>query len=169
MSLQFWSVPNLRVLNLSETGLPWLPASVGRLKVLRVLSLNHNKLSALPHTISFCSSLEELNLEDNNFSMLPGVILRIESLKTLRRHGNRFLLRAIADLISSGGRRHCYISVGEESLAAEEESVREVVPLRLLAVQTVMTSGMDYWRLENLAPAVCKSLDSAQEQYKIDL
>ena len=163
---QFWSLPNLTVMNLNNTQLQFLPASIGRLKQLRVLSLNTNYLQTLPNTISFCSQLEELNLESNKFSYLPGVILQLNSLKTLRRWGNSELMRGAGDL--SHNRCNKYIAIAPEMrLESASESLGEVTPLKLLALQQIMTSRIDYWNSRSLAPVVCKILDNAQSQFKI--
>ena len=165
--LQFWAIPNLTVLNLNNTDLPWLPASVGRLKKLRTLSLNHNFLKTLPHTITFCDSLEELNLESNNFSWMPGFILSISSLKSLRRYGNDSLLSGAADLGRQWFNNFIAIVPDKVPKKTEDEALGEVVPLKLLAVRSIMISRIDYWTSESLAPAVCKILDMSQSQYKI--
>ena len=167
MSFQFWAVPNLTILNLSNTQLPYLPASVGRLKHLHTLGLQGNALTTLPSTLSFCSSLHTLDIQNNNFSILPAVILHIKSLQTLQRHGNYDMRGVIADLASTA-RRERYVTVVQErtpllSLSAGEQ----VMPLKLIAVREVMTSRVDYWSLSEVAPAVCCVLDVVQKEYKI--
>lgn len=168
-------MPNLTHLKLDQTGLRYLPASVGRLRHLRTLSLNGNHLRSLPNTLSFCGSLEELNLEYNRFSVLPGVILQLPSLNSLRRYGNTELHGGAADL-AAGSRSNRYISIIPERHRTvsedeeEEEDQRDlgmVVPLKLLAVQSLITHRIDYWGDGTLAPAVCKILDTAQVDYKI--
>lgn len=165
--LQFWSLPNLTVMNLNNTQLRFLPASIGRLKQLRVLSLNTNYLQTLPNTISFCRKLEELNLESNKFPYLPGVILQLNSLKTLRRWDNSELMRGAGDL--SHNRYNKYIAIAPEKhlKPPDERPGGEVTPLKLLALQQIMTSRIDYWNSKSLAPVVCKILDNAQSQFKI--
>ena len=152
------------MINLNNAQLSHLSASIGRLKKLKILSLNGNNLTTLPNTLSFCTSLEELNLESNSFSILPGVILWLDSLNTLRRYGNYRLHVGAADL-ATRARREGYITVITEQVRDEIE--REVVPLKLLAVQSIMISKIDYWSSVNLAPAVCKILDMCQSEYKI--
>ncbi len=41
------------------------------------------------------------------------------------------------------------------------------MPLKLLAVQSLLTHKIDYWGDGTLAPAVCKILNVAQAEYKI--
>ena len=132
-----------------------------------MLSLNTNYLQTLPNTISFCRQLEELNLEKNGFSYLPGVILQLKSLKTLRRWGNSELMRGAGAL--SHDRCNKYISMAPEMLlgSSQEAPGGEVTPLKLLALQRIMTSRIDYWESSSLAPVVCKILDNAQSQFKI--
>ena len=165
---QFWAVPNLAVLNLTNTQLPYLPASVGRLKQLTTLLLSGNALTTLPSTLSFCSSLATLDLQNNNFSILPAVIFRIESLSLLRRHGNYDMRGVIAEL-SASTRRERYVTVVQERMPLLSSCVRQrrVVPLKLLAVRAVMTERLDYWANREVAPALCRVLDISQTEYKI--
>jgi Leucine-rich repeat (LRR) protein len=165
--LQFWAVPHLTVLNLTNTQLPYLPASVGRLKQLHTLLLSGNALTTLPSTLSFCFSLTTLDLRNNNFSILPAVIFRIESLALLRRHGNYDMRRVIAELAAST-RRDKYVTVVPERIPLLSSSgEHQVVPLRLLAVRAVMTERLDYWARSEVAPALCRVLDNSQMEYKI--
>ena len=65
-------------------------------------------------------------------------------------------------------RRNRYIAVVQEQVSQlEGEELGEVIPLKLLAVQSIMTHRIDYWKDGSLAPAVCKILDMSQSEYKI--
>ena len=169
--VQFWSVSSLEVLNLNHTMLQWLPASVGRLKKLRLLSLNGNSLRTLPHTLSFCTKLEELNLEENDFYCLPGFVVLLPELKSLRRYGNPRLHSAASDLASSRWRG--FVSTHHEGMGRRNTGVpfseeELVTPLAILAVQSIMVSKIDYWSNSgSIAPAVCRTLDLAQMEYRI--
>ena len=169
--MQFWSVSSLEVLNLNHTMLQWLPASVGRLKKLRLLSLNGNSLRTLPHTLSFCTKLEELNLEENDFYCLPGFVVLLPELKSLRRYGNPRLHSAASDLASSRWRG--FVSTHHEGMGRRNTGVpfseeELVTPLAILAVQSIMVSKIDYWSNSgSIAPAVCRTLDLAQMEYRI--
>ena len=108
-------------------------------------------------------------MEYNHFSVLPGVIIQLSSLKILRRYGNNDLHVGAADL-AAGSRTNKYITVISERMpvpAEEEETLGEVAPLKLLAVQSIMTHRIDYWGDGTLAPAICKILDMSQSEYKI--
>lgn len=164
--IQFWGIPNILHLSLDETGLKFLPASIGRLRELKALSLKNNCLSSLPHTLSFCSKLEELHLEDNLFTVLPGVIVYLESLHTLTRHGNP-LLPTSADLASRARRSNYIQTVQEKQPPDRSDQFGVVLPLKLLAVQQVLTNRTNYWEMGRVAPAICKMIDLVQSKYRI--
>ena len=99
---------------------------------------------------------------------MPGFILSISSLKSLRRYGNDSLLGGAAALGRQWFNNFIVIVPDKaQKRAGEDEPLGEVVPLKLLAVRSIMISRIDYWDSSSLAPAVCKVLDMSQTQYKI--
>lgn len=76
-------------------------------------------------------------------------------------------MRGAGDL--SHNRYNKYIAIAPEKhlKSADERPGGEVTPLKLLALQQIMTSRIDYWNSKSLAPVVCKILDNAQSQFKI--
>lgn len=64
----------LRVLDLSHSGLEELPSSIGSFSHLSTLRLQHNNLTELPPTIGDLSSLKTFDVSDNNIT-LPSFIL----------------------------------------------------------------------------------------------
>ena len=74
---------NLEELFLSGNSLYELPESINKLQALKTLSLSTNKLSFLPENFHRLKNLEYLNLSYNNLYTLPKSIGKLYSLKTL--------------------------------------------------------------------------------------
>lgn len=80
---------HLNDLNLYNTGLTQLPASIGRLKRLTVLDLYYNKLTTLPRQLRKLSHLEQLALAHNDLKTLPVAVTQLKHLQVLYAHHNQ--------------------------------------------------------------------------------
>ena len=72
--------------------------------------------------------------------------------------------------LAQSSRCHHFIRVTKErnmDSTATACECDEVTPLKLLAIQSIMISKLDYWSSATLAPAVCRTLDLAQTGYTI--
>ncbi|XP_066581605.1 leucine-rich repeat protein 1-like [Prorops nasuta] len=67
-------INNLRLLDISNNLLSFLPNQIGKLKNLTDLKVNQNLLKYLPHSIGNLSNLQYLNISKNSISQLPGNI-----------------------------------------------------------------------------------------------
>ncbi|KAH7622124.1 putative Leucine-rich repeat-containing protein 1 [Nannochloris sp. 'desiccata'] len=84
-------------LDLSECGLPSIPAQVFELTELEELSLAGNNISILPPEIGKLTLLERLQLSGNELKHFPEEIGELKALKGLWVHGNR--LQSLPDLL----------------------------------------------------------------------
>jgi Leucine-rich repeat (LRR) protein len=84
-------------LDLSNSGLVVLPASVGKLTALQAVNLNDNDFTSLPDTLANLTALESLQLDHNNLSTFPDVISRLTTLTRLDMANNQ--LTSLPDTI----------------------------------------------------------------------
>lgn len=94
----------VRLLDLSNKDLRFLPLEVTQLKNLEVLILNNNKLATLPPQISDLKNLKRLELMNNELIKLPQEISDLKKLKKLNVAYNNlyeedinFLKKALPD------------------------------------------------------------------------
>lgn len=59
---------NLRILDLSEQGLTYIPQKIFEVSTLSVLKLNNNKLHSLPEDIKNLKQLKLVELHGNRFT-----------------------------------------------------------------------------------------------------
>ena len=78
-------------------------------------------------------------------------------------------MRKVIGELAASTRKDQYVTVVQErlSLLLSSGDRQQVVPLKLLAVQAVMTGQVDYWAHGEVAPALCRVLDVSQNEYKI--
>ena len=76
-------------LDLSNTGLPELPESLGHLAALQTLELSGNQLSALPESLGQLTSLQGLLLIRNQLTVLPESLGQLTDLRQLNLSDNR--------------------------------------------------------------------------------
>jgi len=92
-------IDNLDEMDLSDSRLRSIPASIERLTHLRSLSLANNELVSLPNSIGTLTTLEYLNLDDNRLTQCP-IIRRLTNLVYLNLSNNQIdtLPRTIENL-----------------------------------------------------------------------
>lgn len=76
----FWTLPSLANLDLSQNGLSELPKTVAGLKQLKILDLSNNLLSTLPPEVGQLPSLRTLLLPSNMIRSLPPSLANCPSL-----------------------------------------------------------------------------------------
>ncbi|KAM3599799.1 uncharacterized protein V6R79_011854 [Siganus canaliculatus] len=77
------TLATLKVLDLHENKLTFLPEDIGKLASLQILNIEKNRLKALPDSIGDLQHLQTLNLKSNCLSELPPTIGSLSSLRTL--------------------------------------------------------------------------------------
>ena len=80
--------PNLRVLNISGTSVPTLPANM-KLPALEVLKAESLSLTGIPPSVLSHASLKELYLGNNGITQLAADIASLKNLKVLNLRGNK--------------------------------------------------------------------------------
>ncbi|BBI16266.1 leucine-rich repeat domain-containing protein [Neochlamydia sp. S13] len=80
---------NFTHLDLSESGLTFLPPEIGQLSQLKELDLSKNNLTTLPIEIGQLSQLHKLNLQQNQLNALPAAIGQLPKLKRLWLSNNQ--------------------------------------------------------------------------------
>ncbi len=85
---EFWNLPNLEVLDLSNTGRTKLPPEVCKLNKLRWLELERNHVS-LPSDIGELTNLSFLGVGVNQLGSLPPEIGKLRNLKKLMLFHNQ--------------------------------------------------------------------------------
>ncbi|VAH12267.1 unnamed protein product [Triticum turgidum subsp. durum] len=73
----------LTVLELQDSGITQVPASIGDLFNLRYIGLRRTNIQSLPHTIDKLSNLETLDIKQTKVEKLPPGIVNIEKLRHL--------------------------------------------------------------------------------------
>lgn len=81
---RLFRLPNLRELDISENGLPQVPASVFKLESLRRLWLVRNPIENLPADIAKLKALVYLNLDGTAVAQLPDALGELRELRFLR-------------------------------------------------------------------------------------
>lgn len=161
ISMQFWSLPQLKVLKLDQTDLLELPGSVGRLQYLHELGLSRNKLTDLPITLENCKSLKKLSLNGNSFRAIPGVVLKLKALEDLRRLCNPLLERF-------NMANHPHITATQ--VKSSSKGPWDPASLQSLAARAVssltLKGQVDYWENNILPPRQCKLMDRLAPSYK---
>ncbi|KIC71427.1 hypothetical protein DB41_BH00010, partial [Neochlamydia sp. TUME1] len=74
---------NITALDLSRTGLTYLPSEISQLSQLQTLDLRENQLTALPTEIGQLSQLKGLYLNQNQLTSLPAEIGQVSQLQGL--------------------------------------------------------------------------------------
>lgn len=80
---------HLQILQIHDTILQKLPASIGELHNLMILELINNQLIQLPPTIGRLSQLSDLQLVANNLTSLPDEMAQLHNLEKLNVYGNQ--------------------------------------------------------------------------------
>ncbi len=75
---------NLKILDISNNGIKYLPENIGDLKHLKLLDASGNKLETIPESIGELSELEKLYLTKNDLKTLPPSISKLKKLKILK-------------------------------------------------------------------------------------
>jgi Leucine-rich repeat (LRR) protein len=88
--LEVLTLPNLRLLDLSQNLLTTLPPEIGQLTQLEVLILRGNALRQLPPEVGQMRHLQRLDLERNQLQALPEALQYCEALRELRLSHNIF-------------------------------------------------------------------------------
>ncbi|XP_057331986.1 leucine-rich repeat protein 1-like [Microplitis mediator] len=90
---------SLRLLDLSDNTLKYLPKQVGKLKGLVTLKVSHNQLESLPAGIGVLPGLKYLDLSVNNLKSLPGSFrnLRLDSLNVSKSFASIPLAESAGD------------------------------------------------------------------------
>ncbi len=83
------SLRRLNDLNLYNSSLSRLPASIKRLRHLTVLDLYYNKLTTLPKQLGKLKRLDQLALAYNDLTELPPALAKLKRLRQLYAHHNR--------------------------------------------------------------------------------
>jgi hypothetical protein len=93
LPLELFTIPalvnRLQILDLSQTELSYLPASIGCLTALTELNLAYNHLSQLPDSIKCLTALKKLDLAGNNLSELPEGMRWLTMLTELKLNTNQ--------------------------------------------------------------------------------
>ena len=79
---------NLKILNISENNMPYIPPSVWTLTKLEELDISRNKINVLLAEVGNLSSLKHLNAQQCNINSLPAEIAYCQNLETLKLYGN---------------------------------------------------------------------------------
>ena len=87
---EFFKIPTLYYLNLSNTNTYYLSKHFERLPNLEVLIIENNHLSQLPFEIYKAQKLRLISLRSNNLTKLPDSISQLENLSLLDLRGNKF-------------------------------------------------------------------------------
>ena len=79
----------LRVLDLGETGLPFMFPSIGRMIKLETIRIDGNTLPLFSQTVGDLVNLSELDLSGNELTSLPPSILNCTNITVLNVSNNR--------------------------------------------------------------------------------
>ncbi|XP_075762124.1 E3 ubiquitin-protein ligase LRSAM1 [Pelodiscus sinensis] len=99
-SCSLLNLVTVKVLDLHDNQLAWLPEDIGQLTYLQVLNVERNLLKALPRSVGDLSQLQTLNVKGNKLKELPATLAGLRSLRTLDISENllRELPRALAHI-----------------------------------------------------------------------
>ena len=115
------------ILNLSKSGLDYLPEEIAYFSHLNALDVSDNNLSSLPDELASLAQLQALNLNHNKFVQIPEVIYKIQPLYQLYISYNSitWLSPKLGDLkeLSHLGLRNCRLSILPDSLFHEQSKL----------------------------------------------
>ena len=146
-----FSMPGLKVLDLSGNQIESIPEKIGALKNLRELTMNANKLRSLPSSIGSLAKLERLSLYNNELTALPSSMEKLKNLAGLFLSNNKLTsipalppkltlldlklnnLSSVPEAITKHGALK-YLFVGENKLTTLPESIGDVKSLETLGL-----------------------------------
>ncbi|WP_052243880.1 leucine-rich repeat domain-containing protein [Neochlamydia sp. TUME1] len=120
---------NITSLNLSNSGLTFLPLEIGQLSQLQKLYLDNNQLTALPDEIGQLSRLEVLVLSDNQLTAVTVELCQLLRLTWLNLRDNQ--LTALPDEIGQLSRLEV-LELSDNQLAALPAAIGQLSQLQWL-------------------------------------
>lgn len=162
---------NLKVLDLSNNLIEFIPWSIVYLKQLEILNLSHNQLKQLPSTMFHFPYLVSLDLSYNLFERLPNELLRLEKLEKLNVEGNTCLvsppldvcLRGVDVVFENLRKRKCRSDIWAGWRPYYKGELTSLKSLVEICIDSIIDSKLDYLSATIVPTTVKKYLASAQK------
>ncbi|KAI6651984.1 hypothetical protein LOD99_4529 [Oopsacas minuta] len=157
--LQFWNLPNLKLLDLQSNELTSIPASVGMLNKLEILNVDCNIIPAsnFPFTLLNCGHLREIHYQTSRMDFLPFILQKLPKIKIISNTTAKYREDVNQNL------QNTIIS----TLKDKHRKLFNALSLQILACEIIIEQNPTCWQDRSLAPLLCRVLDRAIERCKL--